>query len=88
MRPGEIIWMLIGFMSGLALVWIFEKTRSLLGCITVHIANNTLSQLTAGIEDIPDWASYTILGIAVILLIGTIIYFGSRKNEPNAEAAL
>ena len=85
---GEIIWMLIGFMSGLALVWIFEKTRSLLGCITVHIANNTLSQLTAGIEEIPDWASYTILGIAVILLIGTIIYFGSRKNEPNAEAAL
>lgn len=85
---GEIIWMLIGFMSGLALVWIFEKTRSLLGCITVHIANNTLSQLTAGIEEIPDWASYTILGIAVILLIGTIIYFGSRKNEPNAEAVL
>lgn len=85
---GEIIWMLIGFMSGLALVWIFEKTRSLLGCIAVHIANNTLSQLTAGIEEIPDWASYTILGIAVILLIGTIIYFGSRKNEPNAEAAL
>lgn len=85
---GEIIWMLIGFMSGLALVWIFEKTRSLLGCIAVHIANNTLSQLTAGIEEIPDWASYTILGIAVILLIGTIIYFGSRKNEPNAEAEL
>lgn len=85
---GEIIWMLIGFMSGLALVWIFEKTRSLLGCITVHIANNTLSQLTAGIGEIPDWASYTLLGIAVILLIGTIIYFGSRKNEPNAEAAL
>lgn len=85
---GEIIWMLIGFMSGLALVWIFEKTRSLLGCITVHIANNTLSQLEAGITEISDWASYTILGIAVILLIGTIIYFGSRKNEPNAEAAL
>ena len=85
---GEIIWMLIGFMSGLALVWIFEKTKSLLGCIAVHIANNTLSQLEAGITEIPDWASYTILGIAVILLIGTIIYFGSRKNEPNAEAAL
>lgn len=85
---GEIIWMLIGFISGLALVWIFEKTKSLLGCIAVHIANNTLSQLEAGITEIPDWASYTILGIAVILLIGTIIYFGSRKNEPNAKAAL
>ena len=85
---GEIIWMLIGFMSGLALVWIFEKTRSLLGCITVHIANNTLSQLTAGIEEIPVLASCAIIGIAVILLIGTILYFSSKKNEPNVKAEL
>lgn len=77
---GEIIWMLIGFMSGLALVWIFEKTKSLLGCIAVHIANNTLSQLTAEITEIPDWVFYTILGIAVILLMGTVIYINSAQN--------
>ena len=80
---GEIIWMLIGFMSGLALVWIFEKTKSLLGCIVVHMANNTLSQLLAGITEIPVWASCTIIGIAVILLIGTVIYINSAQKTNN-----
>lgn len=80
---GEIIWMLTGFIAGLALVWIFEKTKSLLGCIAVHIANNTLSQLTAEITEIPDWVSYIILGIAVILLIGTVIYINSAQKTNN-----
>lgn len=80
---GEIIWMLTGFIAGLALVWIFEKTKSLLGCIAVHIANNTLSQLTAGIEEIPDLASYTVLGVCVILLIGAVLYLNSSENQLN-----
>ena len=80
---GEIIWMLTGFIAGLALVWIFEKTKSLLGCIAVHMANNTLSQLTAEITEIPDWVSCIILGIAVILLIGTVIYINSAQKTNN-----
>lgn len=66
---GEIIWMLYTFAVGLMLVWVFEKTKSLLACIVVHAANNGLSQLTENIPENSVAMEYVILIVSLVILV-------------------
>ena len=77
---GEVIWIITAFFYGLAFVWIFEKTKSLLAPIVIHIANNALSLLTSETE-IPDPIGYAVLGICAVVTALTVMYF-IRQKEP------
>lgn len=81
---GEVIWILATFLMGLMLVWVFEKTRSLLPCIAIHIANNALAQLTSNITEIPDWVGFILLGVCAVLLIGSAVYI-VKQNKIEAQ---
>lgn len=76
---GEIIWMLIAFFMGLMLIWVFEKTSSLLPCIMIHIINNTISQLTVNITETPVILNWVIIGIS--LIISAISAYFLIKNQ-------
>lgn len=78
---GEIIWMLYAFVVGLMLVWVFEKTKSLLACIVMHVANNGLSQLTENMPEISIWAEYVILLVSLVFLIVSAIYIIKTDGE-------
>ena len=71
---GEIIWMLYTFAVGLMLVWVFEKTKSLLACIVVHAANNGLSQLTENIPENSVAMEYVILIVSLVILVVSTIW--------------
>jgi len=81
---GEIIWILYAFVVGIMLVWVFETTNSLLPCIVIHIANNSLSQLTENMPDNSVGMEYVILTVSlVVLVISTIwmIKISVRKDS-------
>lgn len=71
---GEIIWILYAFVVGIMLVWVFETTNSLLPCIVIHIANNSLSQLTENMPDNSVGMEYVILIVSLIVLVVSTIW--------------
>lgn len=80
---GEIIWMLHAFVVGLVFVWVFEKTKSLLPCIVIHVVNNSISQLTENIPEISATAGWLILAISTVLLVGSVICLGKLEQQRN-----
>ena len=78
---GEIIWMLYTFAVGLMLVWVFEKTKSLLACIVVHVVNNGLSQLTENTPQNSTAMEYIILIVSLIILVASTIYIIKTSNK-------
>lgn len=79
---GEVIWIMITFLMGLMLVWVFERTKSLLPCIAVHALNNALAQITSYLADDSGIVEIIILGVCVFLLICSVVYIrmDSKKN--------
>ena len=85
---GEVIWILYAFVVGLMLVWVFEKTNSLLACIMVHAANNGLTQLTENAPELPDGLSLAITVVSVIAVIVALVYLiksGCVKDKEQSE---
>ena len=82
---GEIIWMFYTFFVGLALVWIFEKTHSLLSCIVVHAINNCLAHGLENVTTISPVIEYGILLVSVVLLIVSTIYINKHCVGQDAE---
>lgn len=82
---GEIIWMLYTFAVGLMLVWVFEKTKSLLACIVVHAANNGLSQLTENMPENSVAMEYIILIVSLIILVASTLYMVKTSSREVAE---
>lgn len=56
------------------LVWVFETTHSLLPCIVIHIANNSLSQLTESLPDNSVGMEYVILIVSLVVLVVSTIW--------------
>ena len=82
---GEVIWILYAFVVGLMLVWVFEKTNSLLACILVHAANNGLSQLTENAPELPDGLSLAITVVSVIAVVVAVVYLVKGSCVKEAE---
>lgn len=82
---GEIIWILYAFVVGLMLVWVFEKTNSLLACILVHAANNGLSQLTENALELPDGLSLAITVVSVIAVVVAVVHLVKSRRSKTIE---
>lgn len=80
---GEVIWMLYAFVVGLMLVWVFERTNSLLACIMVHAANNGLAQLTENAPELPDGLALVIMVASVAAVVVSAVYL--IKNSCSKE---
>ena len=78
---GEVIWIIITFVMGIMFVAMFEKTKSLVPCIVIHMANNSLAQLTSDGFEIADWAAGIIFAVCVIGIIASGIYLFTHKAE-------
>ena len=79
---GEIVWMIFAFGVGLVLVWVFERTQSLWGCIVVHAVNNGLSQLAESEINLPIGVEWILGVISVVLFVASAVYvIKSRGGE-------
>lgn len=76
---GQIIWIVSAFVSGLALVWIYERTGNLCCSILVHMVNNLLSLL---LEDVvfPVWADWTVLAAAAVCMAAAVVWLCRRPK--------
>ena len=70
---GDLLWCAYAFVSGLALTWIYFRCKSILPCISFHLAFNAANYLWARILPLPDevWA------YAVSLALGAVLFGGS-----------
>lgn len=83
---GEIIWILSAFSFGVVLAWIFEKTGSLLPCITIHVVNNILSLILEELPETSEMADIIIIGVcAVIFAVSLVIFLKTTKKVAIAE---
>lgn len=78
---GEIIWMLHAFVVGLVFVWVFEKTKSLLPCIVIHVVNNSISQLTENMPETSAAVEWLILAISIVLVVSSVICLGGLEKK-------
>ena len=67
---GDLLWCAYAFISGIALTWMYFRRKSILPCISFHLAFNAANYLWAKIFPLPDevWA------YAVSLVIGTVLF--------------
>lgn len=66
---GHPIWMLVGFLAGLCLVYVYEVTGSLWCCILVHLTNNCLAYLSPYLPEFTGTSLYIVSGSSVFILI-------------------
>ncbi len=71
---GDLIWMIPTFFLGASSAWIFEKTKSLLPSIALHLFNNILAVLTISITQMPVWISLMILLLSPLAVIISAVY--------------
>jgi membrane protease YdiL (CAAX protease family) len=66
---GDLLWCAYAFISGIVLTWMYFRCRSILPCISFHLAFNAANYLWAKVLPLPDeaWA------YAVSLVIGTLL---------------
>ena len=81
---GNLLWIAYAFISGLVLTWMYFRCKSILPCISFHLAFNAANYLWANILPLPDekWA------YAVSLVIGVVVFGGSlliliRNSDSN-----
>ncbi len=67
---GNLLWISYAFISGLILTWMYFRCKSILPCISFHLAFNAANYLWAKILLLPDevWA------YALSLVIGVVIF--------------
>jgi membrane protease YdiL (CAAX protease family) len=68
---GDLLWCAYAFISGIVLTWMYFRCRSILPCISFHLAFNAANYLWAKIFHLPDanWA------YGVSLVIGMLLCF-------------
>lgn len=77
---GNLIWMLVAFLAGCGMAWIYETTGSLWASILVHMTNNLLAFASDYMPE-TDTFALIVIGSGVVSLIGSAIglYFLNRK---------
>ncbi len=81
---GEIIWIMATFLMGIMLVWVFEKTKSLLPCISIHVLNNAVAQLTSEVSEITGWGAAVVCAVFVVLFVLSAFYIIKNSKQKHA----
>ena len=78
---GDLLWCIYAFISGLVLTWMYFRCKSILPCISYHIAFNAANYLWKKILPLPDeaWAYAVSASIGMVLCISMI--FTIKRNS-------
>ena len=84
---GQWVWMIYTFVFGLLLIWVFERTKSLIANILLHFSYNLCAVLQMLLpEDTPDWAGIAIVAASVVLAaVGIFLFLRVPKVPEPAE---
>ncbi len=85
---GELIWVIDAFVFGLAIIWVFETTKSLYACIAVHITNNTIAQITQYLPENGPVVDVCITVVCTIILVWSILYLKKNNIAQKGETEL
>ena len=79
---GDLLWCAYAFVSGLLLTWMYFRCKSILPCISFHLAFNAANYLWAKILPLPDevWAYAVSLAIGSVMAIVSLA-IGLRRNK-------
>jgi membrane protease YdiL (CAAX protease family) len=71
---GDLLWCAYAFISGLILTWMYFRCRSILPCISFHIAFNAANYLWAKILHLPDakWAYAVSVAVGAVICLSTV----------------
>ena len=78
---GDLLWCTYAFISGIVLTWMYFRCKSILPCISFHLAFNAANYLWAKILHLPDevWAYAVSLIIGIVLCLTGLIL--TTKNS-------
>ena len=71
---GNLLWCAYAFISGLLLTWMYFRCRSILPCISFHIAFNAANYLWAKILHLPDakWVYAVSVAVGAVICLSTV----------------
>ena len=80
---GDLLWCAYAFISGIVLTWMYFRCKSILPCISFHLAFNAANYLWAKILHLPDemWAYAVSLVIGIMIFISFIVVCGIKTKE-------
>ncbi len=80
---GNILWMSYAFLSGLLLMWLYLKTRSVLPCIAFHMMFNAANYIWAKLLPLPDeaWSNWLCLGLGAGMCAVFVILITKRTDS-------
>ncbi|MBQ8040700.1 MAG: CPBP family intramembrane metalloprotease [Lachnospiraceae bacterium] len=90
---GTIIWAIYTFVFSLALIYIFERTKSIWACILFHMAFNLVGAVMSTwpemLDNVNEWL---IFGVTIVLIAGCCVWFilltNKKKVEVNEEVVI
>jgi len=85
---GDLLWCAYAFISGIALTWMYFRCKSILPCISFHLAFNAANYLWAKILPLPDevWAYAISLAFGSLLAISsTIVIIADNRIKNNKK---
>ena len=82
MMHGDLLWCAYAFVSGLILTWMYFRCKSILPCVSFHLAFNAANYLWVKILPLPDeaWAYAVSLAIGTILCC-SMIFMVKRSSD-------
>lgn len=80
---GDLLWCTYAFISGIVLTWMYFRCKSILPCISFHLAFNAANYLWVKILHLPDevWAYAVSLVIGITIFILFIVVCGIKTKE-------
>lgn len=73
---GQLLWMLYTSVFGMVLVWVFERSGSLVPCILLHMGYNLCSVLLSFLpEEAPDFAGAVLILGALMVAVASTVWF-------------
>ena len=80
---GTIIWVIYAFVTGLVMIWIFEKYQSLAANIIFHLAFNAMGLILSAIPESMEFLMWIFLAAAIV---GAVV--GVKWSKMLAEKAI
>ena len=86
---GHPLWIVYASIYGLVMIWIFERTGSLLASMLFHFGYNLVAVIEMAVPvNLPDWTGFVMLGVGVVLsTVGVYGFLKIPKAEDLAEIA-
>ena len=80
---GDLLWCAYAFVSGLVLTWMYFRCKSILPCISFHIAFNAANYLWAKLLPLPDaeWAYLLSFGLGFAIFALFLIVDAVKTKE-------